>query len=148
MATRAEPFYATGEEYAPPSDALSASRTEYDAAGRPTATIDAAGRTRRVQYAGWDETFLDPLGHRHDLRRNAFGDVVRAEDFEGSAGAWSDGSISAYLYDAAGSLVRVTDPAGAVTTLSYDTLGRRLVLTDAHTGSWRSDYDLADNLTR
>ncbi|PYT15910.1 MAG: hypothetical protein DMF51_05760, partial [Acidobacteria bacterium] len=147
MATRAEPFFATGEEYALPSDASFASHTEYDAAGRRTVTVDAAGRTRRVQYAGWDETFLDPLGHRHDLGQNAFGDVVRAEDFEGGAGAWRDGSIAAYVYDAAGRLVRVTDPAGSVTTLAYDTLGQRLALTDAHLGSWRSVYDLAGNLT-
>ncbi|OLC55748.1 MAG: hypothetical protein AUH92_01510 [Acidobacteria bacterium 13_1_40CM_4_69_4] len=146
IATRAEPFYAAGEEYAPPSDASSASRLDYDAAGRQTSMVDAAGRTRRVQYAGWSSTFLDPLGHRRDLRRNAFGDVVRSEDFEGTTGAWHDGSIAVYEYDPAGRLARVTDPSGTITTVAYDTLGRRVALTDPHIGPWRSTYDLAGNL--
>jgi len=145
IATRAEPFYATGETYAPPAAAF-VSRLEYDAAGRLTAATDAGGRTRRVQYAGWDETRLDALGHRRDLRRNAFGDVERSEVFEGTTGAWSDGSIAAYEHDAAGRLTRVIDAAGAVTGVAYDALGRRVTLSDAHIGTWRSTFDLAGNL--
>ena len=55
---RLQPYIAAGP-------ALFVSHLEYDAAGRLIATTDAGGRARRTQYAGWDETRIDPLGQTY-----------------------------------------------------------------------------------
>ncbi len=146
IATVADPYYADREEYAAPFDSTPVSRRTYDAASRLVSVTDPAGRTRRQEYSGWSTAFFDPLDHRHDEHRNAFGEIARVEDFEGALGSWRAASVVTYEHDAAGRLVRLTDPAGSVTTIDYDTLGRRLALEDPHAGSWRYAYDAVGNL--
>jgi RHS repeat-associated protein len=147
IATEAEPFrVAYGPAYVSPSAASHLKRFEYDAAGRRTAVINAVGETRRVQRMGGRSTLVDPLGHRRDVHHDAFGNVIRVEEYEGDAGSWTLGSSAAYRYDAADRLRHAVDPSGTTLAISFDALGRRTGLTDAHIGSWSYDYDPAGNL--
>jgi RHS repeat-associated protein len=146
IATEAEPYAAAGEEYAPPPGSTPANRRQYDTASRLTAVTDAAGHTRRREYSGWSASVFDPLEHRRDEHRDAFGEIARVEEFEGGPGSWRAASIATYAHDAAGRLVRLTDPSGASTIVAYDTLGRRVSLDDPHAGSWSYAYDAGGNL--
>jgi RHS repeat-associated protein len=147
VSAEAEPFFVpSGAEYVPPENAPFTRRFAYDTAGRPVAVTNAAGEVRRETHTGWITTFIDPLGHRRDLHRDAFGSVVRVEDFEGSQGSWRSTSTVVHAYDAAGRLLRTTDPAGSSAVQSFDALGRRTTLDDAHVGSWRYHYDRKGNL--
>jgi RHS repeat-associated protein len=143
----AEPFgVPAGPDYVPAAQAPYASLMEHDTAGRRTAVINPRGEARREERSGWASFLTDPLGHRRDLQRDAFGNVIRVEEHEGGPGGASPASASSYGYDAAGRMVRATDPSGGAALLAYDALGRRTSLADPHTGTWTYQHDLKGNL--
>ncbi|WP_343391853.1 RHS repeat domain-containing protein [Candidatus Amarobacter glycogenicus] len=43
-------------------------------------------------------------------------------------------------------LVQMTGPDGAVTTITYDLLGRKMSMNDPDMGAWSYTYDTAGNL--
>ena len=146
IATVAEPFADTGEEYAPPPPTVPVTRRTYDAASRPTTVTDAAGHVGRREYSGWSTSFFDPLGHRRDEERNAFGEIERAVEYDGGPGPGRAVPVATFGRDAAGRMIRLDDASGAITTITYDTLGRRVAMDDPHAGSWRYAYDRGGNL--
>ncbi|PYS95852.1 MAG: hypothetical protein DMF50_06995 [Acidobacteria bacterium] len=147
LRSEAEPFRVpAGPEFVPAAQGPRSRVMEYDAGGRLISVTNAAGEVRGESASGWSSILSDPLGHRREVMRDAFGEVVRVVEYEGTGASSRPSSTSTYRYDAAGRLVRVVDPLGATTTLAYDLLGRRLALDDPQTGSWRSRYDLQGNL--
>ena len=148
VVTEAEPFFTSpGSGYVDPGEALHLRLIEHDPAGRRIGVTNAAGETRRIERSGDRESWIDPLGHRRDLVRDAFGNVVRVEEFEGEHGDWRSGTVAEYRYDAADRLVGILDPSGAAITITYDTLGRRTGLIDSHIGAWQYEHDASGNLT-
>jgi RHS repeat-associated protein len=144
VASRAEPFSAgSGNDPVPPSLAPYATRFEYDAASRLVRTTDPAGAVSLEEPHGSTVARIDPAGHRTETTRDPFDQVITVREFEGSGGNASPRPPATYRYDAAGRLLSIVDPTGAVTALAYDLLGRRLALDDPHIGSWRYRYDLA-----
>ena len=53
---------------------------------------------------------------------------------------------TSYEYDATDNLVKITDVLGNQFTFTYDSLGRRIALSDPDLGNWSYQYDLAGNL--
>ncbi|MFH2138614.1 MAG: RHS repeat-associated core domain-containing protein [Candidatus Omnitrophota bacterium] len=51
-----------------------------------------------------------------------------------------------YTYDPVGNLVQVKDHQNNITTISYDTLGRKTSMNDPDMGIWSYTYDAAGNL--
>ncbi|WXG53364.1 MAG: FG-GAP-like repeat-containing protein [Candidatus Sedimenticola sp. (ex Thyasira tokunagai)] len=120
------------------------SQTEYDILGRPTrVTQQGPGGTpieNRFSYSGFTTTVTNAKGHIKTTTKNAQGKVVRVDEEEGG---WVT-----YQYDAIGNL-RVTDANGAITTLTYDTLGRhKTAMDDPDMGQWRYQYDIFGNLIK
>ncbi|WXG51669.1 MAG: RHS repeat-associated core domain-containing protein [Candidatus Sedimenticola sp. (ex Thyasira tokunagai)] len=120
------------------------SQTEYDILGRPTrVTQQGPGGTpieNRFSYSGFTTTVTNAKGHIKTTTKNAQGKVVRVDEEEGG---WVT-----YQYDAIGNL-RVTDANGAITTLTYDTLGRhKTAMDDPNMGQWRYQYDIFGNLIK
>jgi RHS repeat-associated protein len=147
VATEAEPFAVPAAlDYVAPGPDFLATRFDYDAAGRRIAVTDPAGGVSREEPFAWDTKVIDPGGHRRDLHLDAFGNVLRVDEFEGGPGDWRPASSATYAYDAAGRPIRIVDPSGAAAGLGYDTLGRRTALDDPHTGSWRYEHDLKGSL--
>ncbi|HZM70564.1 MAG TPA: RHS repeat-associated core domain-containing protein, partial [Candidatus Cryosericum sp.] len=147
IAREVEPFaWTAGIEMAPPTAAPYARTLAYDAAGRLAATTNARGETERQEYLAWTVVSTDPMGHRRTVERDAFGQVLRVQEFEGTG----DGALpvppATYAHDAAGRLVSLTDPRGTTIHLQYDAQGRRTGLDDPHAGSWRYAYDAKGNL--
>ncbi|MCZ6696302.1 MAG: SpvB/TcaC N-terminal domain-containing protein, partial [Acidobacteria bacterium] len=148
IVTEAEPFFtSSGPGYVDPGEALHLRLIEHDPAGRRIAVTNAAGETRRIERSGDRESWIDPLGHRRDIVRDAFGNVVRVEEFEGEHGDWQSGTVAEYRYDAADRNVGILDPSGTTTTIIYDTLGRRTGLIDSHIGAWQYEHNASGNLT-
>ncbi|HMB55425.1 MAG TPA: deaminase domain-containing protein, partial [Thermoanaerobaculia bacterium] len=90
-------------------------------------------------------THVDPLGRTTRFYSNVAGSVI------GVARQWTEDGrptelISRYDYNALQSPLSITDPAGHVTRLDYDTLGRRVVVDDPDAGRTEHRYSLAGNL--
>ncbi|MFI6921780.1 RHS repeat-associated core domain-containing protein [Nonomuraea spiralis] len=139
----------------------------YDASGRlvetkaPTVQVEKNGATqaarptiRRGYDAMGNQTqILDGEGR---LTTSAFDGVGRLTSVTGVAYTPPGGTAitpkTAYSYDAAGRLVKTTDPRGAITTAEYDALDNLVRLTDPPAaqgqtaGTWLSEYDLLGEL--
>ena len=74
----------------------------------------------------------NPLGQVKTEYKNALGELVKVEGEEGS---WVT-----YSYDDAGNL-SATNAMGVQTTISYDTLGRKLQMIDPDKGTWSYKYN-------
>jgi len=143
----AEPFEAPpGDDLVPVDRAPFARSYVYDAAGRLASATGPRGETVTQEYAAWTTQRFDPMGHRRDLERNAFGEVIRVRDHEGAGAGAAPRPPAEYARDAVGRVVTMTDPEGGVTRLSWDALGHRVALDDAHIGAWAYLYDPAGNL--
>ncbi len=142
---------------------LTPMRTEYDAAGRIIATIDAFGNRIALNHdlANRTETIYDrqgnPTVHVYDDRGNviqtvdAQGHVTRRTyDANDNELTVTDplGNTARYSYDSAGNRTSVSDPVGSTTTFTYDGFGNVLTTTDPRGNVTRNTYDGAGNLTR
>ncbi len=93
-------------------------RNEYDDEGRLIRSIDSSGKA--IEYT-------------HDL--NTRQEIVRDRL----------GNVTVHEYDAAGNVVKTTDPAGGVTQRSYDARGNMLTETDPLGRIKTFTYDTRDN---
>ncbi len=116
--------------------------------------IDPLGRVYRTQHsdggatisehhgsriASWDEA-----GNRTDRVYDALQRMVREEAYQG-AGVYSS---TASEYDGLGRLVatRQNDDPLPMKVFTYDSLGRRIGISDRDSGEWTYGYDRAGNL--
>jgi RHS repeat-associated protein len=122
-------------------------RYTYDLRGRvigrledyPGTADDALTQTEYLTPLSVKAT--DPLGHATTTVRDVYDHVVEVVDHT-SAGDYH----TFYQYDAADQLIRLTDDHANVTTITYDTLGRKTSLDDPDMGLTSYTYDLAGNL--
>jgi RHS repeat-associated protein len=117
-------------------------KTEYDALGRVTATIDKLGRRKTFEY--------DDMGR---LVRTTFPDGTAEEstfDAEGRELTKTDrgGRLTRFEYDGVGRVVKVTRADGTWVTNSYDALGRRTAESDARRNVTSYEYDAAGRVTK
>ncbi|WP_034851187.1 toxin TcdB middle/N-terminal domain-containing protein, partial [Inquilinus limosus] len=141
------PYYAGDHSVANP-----APRTSYrfDALDRQVWRILPDKNAYRTEYGfnpgaesySWAAVY-DPTGRKISATRyDAFGRVRATEQ-------WKDNSARAdtvFTWDAADQLVGITDPIGARWSYGYDTLGRRIAVSDPDLGASTYRYDLADRL--
>ena len=121
----------------------------YDALDRQIRTIDAAGGLRSVTYdavgnviSSTDErAFVTTYTYDAQNRR-----VTTTEpDPDGLAGP-GVAPITRYTYDAVGNVIRVTDPRGHATAMTYDALDRLVKTVDAIGGVGEREYDAVGNV--
>ncbi len=88
-------------------------RTQYDAAGNPTATIDPLGATTTMTYDARHRLVatVNPLGHVEARTYDARGRLATITD--------ANGGVTAHGYDAFGRLVQRTTPDGGSATAAY-----------------------------
>jgi len=123
-------------------DPEATTRFEYDVLDRPVrVTLPGAGRSSSASYGRARVTITDASAAAHTRTFDAFGNV--AEVTEGAGGS----EVTRYAWDALDRLVEVRDAGGNRTAVEYDTLGRRVSLSDPDTGLTRfSAYDDEGNL--
>jgi RHS repeat-associated protein len=123
----------------------------YDALGRAVRVDNADGTHVETTYDGWTTTSIDANGHQRVHVSDAFGQLVRVEEYTGMAGAAGFSFLALYAttrygYDALGHLTTVTDTNGVATEMVYDDLGRKIAMHDPDMGDWTYGYDLLGNL--
>ncbi|MEK7554834.1 MAG: LamG-like jellyroll fold domain-containing protein, partial [Patescibacteria group bacterium] len=121
---------------------------QYDAAGRVVNMTDILGSTV-IAYDQWDETVTNPNGVLKKLGRDAFGHLVRVEEFLSTT--FSPFTTS-YEWNVNENLAKITDASGNVRNFTYDARGLRITAEDLHAagdatfGTYSYAYDNAGNL--
>jgi RHS repeat-associated protein len=107
----------------------------YDVLGRPTTILLSDASQTTSQYTGLITTTTNNLGQKKIEEKNALGELVKATDHLGFQ--------TLYSYDAGGNLATVKRNAGRgdiVTTMQYDSLGRKIYMKDPDAGEWGYNY--------
>ena len=136
-----------GSHFAPDWGTMPHSTTVYDALGRATSVQLADGSTQSTSYNGWRTTGVDQNGHQKVQEVDAFGRLVKVEEYTGTAaGGYQLYAVTGYQYDLRDLLTQVTDAQGNITTVLYDGFGRKTGMTDPDMGTWGYGYDPLGNL--
>ena len=123
----------------------------YDPLGRLLSETHPDGSTQRRCYDDWVTVTIDANQHRTRTVRDAFGRVLRVQEYEGTfancrTDEGSPYATTTYGYDVLGNLTGVTDAKGNVLTLAYDTLSRTTRVDDPDMGAWTYRYDANGHL--
>ncbi len=155
----------------------------YDALGRVTQvthpdTLSGTALTSKSCYAPFITVTLDPSGARKRETKDAYGRVVKIEEYSTTTSTCDTAvgtpyATTNYTYDLLGNLVKVIDALGNRTTMRYDSLSRKIGMSDPDmstngtstcgdlttltpaasypwyaTPCWNYQYDAVGNLTR
>ena len=85
-----------------------------------------------------DEVFVttyDELGHQRQTTLDGYGRIAAIREFNASTTADTN-----YEYDILGRLIQVTDAAGNISTINWDSLGRKIKSCDPDMGCWTYTY--------
>ena len=157
--------------------------TTYDPLGRVTQVthpdmLSGTALTSKSCYAPFVTVTLDPSGARKRETKDAYGREVKIEEYSTTTST-CDTSVGTpyattnYTYDLLGNLTKVVDALGNRTTMQYDTLSRKIAMSDPDMSTngtsmcgdlttltpagtypwyavpcWNYQYDAAGNLTR
>ncbi|MEO8002779.1 MAG: FG-GAP-like repeat-containing protein, partial [Arenimonas sp.] len=129
------------------------SATTYDVLGRPIKVLMSDSSQSTVQYDRLKTTSTNNLGQNKIEEKDASGELVQVTD--------NLGFQTQYSYDAAGNLSTVKRNAGRgeiVTTMLYDSLGRKIYMKDPDAGEWgylyypsgevENQYNVAEGIYR
>lgn len=95
----------------------------YDASGRVTQQVNAAGAVTTFTYNTGQTVVTDPLGHTTTYAYDFFYHLVSETD--------ANGNITDYTYDGNGEVTSVTDRDGNTTLYSLDSAGNMTSIEDA-----------------
>lgn len=118
----------------------------YDTLGRLLTTTDPDGSSTSIAYDHWTVTTTDAKLQMKRRTSDAFGRLVQVQEFQGTGTNATLYATTTYQYDARDNLVLLTDAVGNTTTLHYDSLNRKLQMTDPDMGTWTYAYDDVDKL--
>ena len=125
--------------------------TVYDVLGRVSHITHPDQTITKFCYSGWDVDTLDAKGHRKREVKDAFGRVIKVEQFSGTGSSCAGlpttvASSVTYTYDVLGNLLTSKDILNNTSTMTYDSLGRKLTMQDPDMGNWSYTYDANGNL--
>lgn len=147
---------ASGAQFVPSTESQVPSETitQYDPAGRTTATILNSFGVERYRtgyaYPGVDRLDTTPPngGTPTSVYSDARGNKTQLVQYLApTVSTVATTETTNYLYDPAGHMTRMTDPAGAQWTWTFDVLGRQVTANDPDTGTTTSTFDDSGNLT-
>jgi RHS repeat-associated protein len=132
---------------APGATLFRATTSSYDPLGRVFDVTTPDGKVSSTRYGqatvGTITVSYDAnnhaVGHEHDTLGRLRG-VYEYRGNNGSEGTYFHEASTTYTYDALDQLVSVVDAKGNTTTLSYDTIGRKLSQSDPDMGVWSYAY--------
>jgi YD repeat-containing protein len=149
----------------------------YDAIGRILETTQPDGSFSRRCYHADATVTIDENDHRRREIHDRAGALITVQEYKGTfpgpctteeLAIPSDGRVAApdspvsppittplgpyatttYDYDSAGNLIGITDSKRNKTTLIYDSLNRRVRVSDPDLGQWLYEYDSNGNLIK
>src|SRR5579884_1007167 len=118
----------------------------YDAIGRATQTTNPDGSTTSASYTPFVVTGINASGHQKRETSDAYGHLTKIEEFTGVAPAVTLYATTNYGYDILGNLISV-DNNGIKTTMRYDSLKRKIAMSDPDMGSCGDLTTLTPNAT-
>jgi YD repeat-containing protein len=119
-----------------PMETIQWTTSTHDALGRVTQVQHPDASTIRTSYAARSVSVTDELGHVRTDHTDAHGHIIQHEEMEGTTAR-----TSRYSWDLRGDLVQTRDPAGNSIYVLFDSLGRRLRVSDPDHGVWNYGYD-------
>ena len=147
--------------------------TTYDVLGRVSQVTNPDGTVITICRNGWETTTLDPKQHRKTETADAYGRTIKVDEYTGTQQTCASSGATLYAttqyqYDVLGNLVKVIDQSGNLTSMRYDSLGRKIAMSDPDMGKcgdltvlnpsatypwyptpcWNYKYDDAGNLER
>jgi YD repeat-containing protein len=158
--------------YSAPPNGLPATTTTYDALDRPLRVTQPDGSAIEHHYGvvvvngeplRYDDV-IDPNRHRTQYRYDALERLREVVEIAGDCaqnywqptyactGAtttpWTVYATTGYRYSPLDLLTQVIDAHGNVTSMTYDSLGRKTAMSDPDMGGWSYAYDANGNLVR
>ncbi len=124
----------------------------YDAMGRTTGVNNPDGTSVSSCYDNGVTVVIDANTHFKRATKNVQGKLVKVEEYEGTLAGCTTNigttpyAKTTYSYDVLGDLLSVTDNKLNITQMRYDSLGRKIYMSDPDMGVWQYGYDLNGNL--
>ncbi len=162
-ATGKGPFSSSSAALAWPPTCTSRAYLKAAPTGSPVVekTMDQLGRVTKITssstpnptYYGYanlangykQSTVTNPDGHQKSENTDYLGRLRQVIEYNDAGTPLT----TQYTYNAAGDLLSVTNPLNQVTSISYDTLGRKTSMTDPDMGYWQyPEYDGNDKLRK
>ncbi|MDP9314519.1 MAG: hypothetical protein M3R24_27185, partial [Chloroflexota bacterium] len=140
--------------------------TSYDALNRISSVTQPDGIVARERYFLQNGLLLHDMadGNRHRTisRSDSLGRRVRVDEFTGNCSSgwpgyecggaftttWTINATTTYGYSPLDLLTSVTDAKSNVTSMRYDSLGRKVGMTDPDMGIWSYEYNVNNNLSK
>ncbi len=113
----------------------------FDGLGRLRTITNPDGTSGQRVYGNGYVASYDELGREKVVWADAYGQTTQVREKNGSTYQYTTSK-----HDLLGNLVRVTDAAGNVTTVTWDSLGRKLTGCDPDTGCSSFTYDAAGHI--
>ncbi len=122
--------------YSTPNTAVPSMGYDYDALNRPVLITnpDNTQVSRTIDH--WTVTETDEKGRAKSYVFDAIQRLLQVT--ENNLG---ESYITNYLYNPIGELTQITDHPGNITTIQYDSLGRKTSMNDPDMGTWSYGYD-------
>ena len=128
--------------YSTPNTSMPVRTYTYDVLGRLTVIINPDQTQVSRTFDHWFVTETDENGHSKSYQFDASQRLKQV--VEKNQGNFY---TTNYQYNPFGELTRTTDHLGNITTVVYDSLGRKTQLLDPDMGIWSYGYDKVGNLT-
>jgi RHS repeat-associated protein len=123
--------------------------TTYDALNRVRVVTAPDTTTSSTTYSlgslGTIAATIDANNHKTERESDMFGRLRTVREYSG-AGTFTLYATTSYAYTALDQLKTATDAAGNVTTLTYNSAGRKTRTVDRDMGTWDYTYDASGNL--
>ncbi|MBI5676158.1 MAG: DUF4214 domain-containing protein [Nitrospirae bacterium] len=128
--------------YSTPDTSVPVMQYSYDTLGRPFLITNPDSTQVSRVFDHWAVTETDENGHAKSYIFDASQRLLQVT--ENNQGA---SYLTNYQYSPLGELLRITDHPGNITTINYDSLGRKKQMNDPDMGIWNYGYDRVGNLT-
>lgn len=113
-----------------------------DPLGRIHQTTFSDGTSRRTVYQGSMTTTFDEENEKTETTFDPYGRLALERVFDGAAAYAS----TRYEYDGLGRLLKTKQNGAVLSANTYDSLGRKIAMADADSGTWTYGYDANGNL--
>ncbi len=138
---------AGGTYFAPSWGSIPHNTTSYDALGRTLSVAYPDSSQETFSYSGLRTTAIDRNNHQKVRESDAFGRLVKVEEYKGSNSPYTLYATTMYTYDPRNLLKQITDAQSSQITIDYDGFGRKISMSDPDMGNWTyTNYDVFGNL--
>lgn len=114
----------------------------YDTMGRPFLITNPDSTQVHRTFDHWTVKETDENGHVKSYLFDAYQRLAQVTEINSG-----HSYVTQYSRDPLGELTQITDNQGKITTLQYDSLGRKIKMIDPDLGIWNYGYDPVGNLT-